>query len=88
MIGVQAKIFSVLVCTGFFLCNTLNILSSSLSKQTLHVLKHPELVRSTISSALSQRGLTGYCKKFIDRLFCLRTDDMETGMSSSSYIHF
>ena len=34
------------------------------------------LISSITSSALRQKGLTGCCFKYIDRPFCLRTDDM------------
>ena len=30
-----------------------------------------------ISSAWRQKGLTGYCFKYIDRPFCLQSDDMK-----------
>ena len=36
----------------------------------------PVLCSNIISAARRQKGLTGYCFKYIDRPFCLRTGDL------------
>ena len=41
------------------------------------MLKSLTHIHTNTSSAWRQKDLTGYCFNYIDRPFCLRTDDME-----------